>query len=52
MTLRGFAAVLFLLAASTASAHHSATMFEQTKTIILERVVRSFHTAPRTRGCC
>ena len=45
-SLRGFRAVtataLFLLAAGSASAHHSATMFEQTKQITVEGVVKEF----------
>ena len=40
--LRVSGAVLLLLAASSASAHHSATMFEQTKTITVEGVVKEF----------
>jgi len=45
-SLRGFRAVtataLLLLAAGSASAHHSATMFEQTKQITVEGVVKEF----------
>ena len=44
--LRGLRAVtataLLLLAAGSASAHHSATMFEQTKQITVEGVVKEF----------
>ena len=44
MTLRSSAigVALLLAAASTAWAHHSATMFEQTKTITVEGVVKEF----------
>ena len=44
MTLRGSTAgvALFLAAASSVWAHHSATMFEQTKTITVEGVVKEF----------
>jgi len=42
-TLRGSAvAALLLAAASSAWAHHSATMFEQTRTITVEGVVKEF----------
>jgi len=45
-SLRGFRAVtataLLLLAAGSASAHHSATMFEQTIQITVEGVVKEF----------
>ncbi|HET9193025.1 MAG TPA: DUF6152 family protein [Vicinamibacterales bacterium] len=42
-TLRGSTVVALLLAAaSSAWAHHSATMFEQTKTITVEGVVKEF----------
>jgi hypothetical protein len=41
--LRGFTATaLLLLVTGSASAHHSATMFEQTKTITVEGVVKEF----------
>ena len=40
--LCGLAALGCLLVASTASAHHSATMFEQTKTITVEGIVKEF----------
>jgi len=36
------ATVLLVLVASSASAHHSATMFEQTKQITVEGVVKEF----------
>ena len=36
------ATVVVVIAASTASAHHSATMFEQTKQITVEGVVKEF----------
>jgi hypothetical protein len=44
MTLRGstVGVALLLAAASSAWAHHSATMFEQTKTITVEGVVKEF----------
>ena len=44
MTLRcsTVGVALLLAAASTAWAHHSATMFEQTKTITVEGVVKEF----------
>ena len=44
MTLRSSAigVALLLAAASAAWAHHSATMFEQTKTITVEGVVKEF----------
>ena len=44
MTLRRatVAVVILLAAAGSASAHHSATMFEQTKTITVEGVVKEF----------
>ena len=42
-TLRGSTvAALLLAAASSAWAHHSATMFEQTRTITVEGVVKEF----------
>ena len=42
-SLRGFTATaLLLLVAGSASAHHSATMFEQTKQITVEGVVKEF----------
>ena len=40
--LRGIAVVGLLLVVRNASAHHSATMFEQTKTITVEGVVKEF----------
>jgi hypothetical protein len=44
MTLRGATVGVALLAAAASSAwaHHSATMFEQTKTITVEGVVKEF----------
>ena len=36
------ATVVVVIAASTASAHHSATMFEQTKQVTVEGVVKEF----------
>ena len=42
MSVRVLTTVLFIVAASTAYAHHSATMFEQTKQITVEGVVKEF----------
>ena len=42
MILRVLTTMLFVLAASSAYAHHSATMFEQTKQITVEGVVKEF----------
>ena len=36
------ATIVVVIAASTASAHHSATMFEQTKQVTVEGVVKEF----------
>ena len=36
------AAFVVVVAAATANAHHSATMFEQTRTITVEGVVKEF----------
>ena len=40
--LRGFLASALFLIAGSASAHHSSTMFEQTKQITVEGVVKEF----------
>src|SRR5512138_442689 len=42
MRLRVLTTMLFVVAASSVYAHHSATMFEQTKQITVEGVVKEF----------
>ena len=42
MSRRASMTMLFVIAASSAYAHHSATMFEQTKQITVEGVVKEF----------
>ena len=42
MSVRVLMTALLIVAASTAYAHHSATMFEQTKQITVEGVVKEF----------